>query len=91
MDNDYSLMFYEVDYNERLMKSSFQYYLKEILLNKGYILDIDLQYTHYENKIKNNDDDKDVDNDNVKILKYIEYNGGDYKFILNIGNKCDVL
>ena len=34
INNDYSNMFYIIDYNNRLMMSSLEYYLKEILLKK---------------------------------------------------------
>ena len=52
MDNDYSNMFYVIDYNNCLMMSSFHYYLKNILPKKGYIISNDI----YHNQIK---DEKD--------------------------------
>jgi hypothetical protein len=96
IDNDYSNMFYVIDYNNLLMMSSFQYYLKNILLKKGYIISNDLYHNHIkdekeykEKKKEKKEQQKKADNDDFN--NYVEYNKGSEKFKQTIEGKCEIL
>lgn len=93
-DNDYSLMFYELEYNERLMMSSFEYYLKEILIKKGYILYNNIQYS-YDTEEQPNQDKKILEqikeNNKNAFYDYIETKTGNIKFVEDIEKKAEIL
>ena len=96
IDNDYSNMFYIVDYNNRLMMSSFEYYLKQILLKKGYIIETDLYYTYIKDKKQQKQQQKEIkeqqkETDENIFKDYVENNKGNDKFKQNIESRCEIL
>lgn len=94
IDNDYSLMFYNIDYHNHLMMSSFKYYLLDILKNKGYIIHSNLKHTYnidykkecYKNVSSNIKEEADFNFD-----EYINNNKGVEKYITDLEQKCEML